>query len=70
MMIQRDVFDEYREVYPECAFDGGFAYFDTSIDGTYLSEDYTFCQRARKFTEIYLDPEIRLKHWGTHVYGA
>ena len=70
MMIHRGVFEEFRENYPECAYDGGFAYFDTSINGTYLSEDYTFCERARKFAEIYLDPEIRLKHWGTHIYGA
>jgi len=64
MMIQRKVFDKYRNEYPHLAylpdhvrtdhFDGSreiHAYFDCVIDPEtkrYLSEDYMFCQYVRK----------------------
>jgi hypothetical protein len=36
----------------------------------YLSEDYFFCNLAKEFgSHIYIDPRIRLTHWGTYVYG-
>lgn len=43
-----------------------YALFDTMIDdGTYLSEDYTFCKRFRDSGgEIWCDPTIKLTHWG------
>jgi hypothetical protein len=64
MMVKREVFDKFREAYPElnykpdhvgqANFDGSryiHAYFDTIIDPDshrYLSEDYMFCQWSRK----------------------
>jgi hypothetical protein len=64
MMIPRNVFDRYKEAYPELSykpdhmrsesFDGSreiTAYFDCEIDPEskrYLSEDYFFCRNARK----------------------
>jgi hypothetical protein len=64
MMVKREVFDKFKEAYPEfnykpdhvgqANFDGSryiHAYFDTIIDPVshrYLSEDYMFCQWSRK----------------------
>lgn len=64
MMIKRNVFDRYREAYPELSykpdhvrtehFDGTreiHAYFDCIIDPEskrYLSEDYNFCYHVTK----------------------
>lgn len=64
MMIQRQVFEKYTEVYPELmykpdhvrteAFDGSreiMAFFDCIIDPDtkrYLSEDYMFCYNVQK----------------------
>ena len=64
MMIERSVFDKYKEEYPhlnykpdhvgQANFDGSryiHAFFDTVIDPKshrYLSEDYMFCQYARE----------------------
>jgi len=64
MLIPRNVFDRYKEAYPELSykpdhirtenFDGSneiMAYFDCAIDPEsrrYLSEDYFFCWNARK----------------------
>lgn len=64
MMVKREVFDKFKEAYPElnykpdhvgqANFDGSryiHAYFDTVIDTQshrYLSEDYMFCQWSRK----------------------
>jgi hypothetical protein len=87
MMAKREVFDQFREAYPELsykpdhnrtvAFDGSreiHAYFDTVIDPEsrrYLSEDYMFCQWARKIgVEIWLCPWMKLKHIGTYIFGG
>ena len=46
-------------------------FFDTSIDytGALLSEDYHFCEAWRKTGgKIFVDPDIHLKHIGTHVF--
>lgn len=64
MMIQRQVFEKYQEVYPELmykpdhvrtdSFDGSreiMAFFDCLIDPDtkrYLSEDYMFCYNVQK----------------------
>ena len=64
MMIRRETFEKYSEVYPEykykpdhvrtAAFDGSreiMAFFDCIIDPEskrYLSEDYMFCYNVRK----------------------
>lgn len=87
MMIKREVFEQYKAAYPDYAykpdhnrtreFDGSrmiHAYFDTVIDEEskrYLSEDYMFCQWARKIgIPIFLCPWMKLKHIGTHIFGG
>lgn len=87
MMIRKDVFEKFRTAYPELAykpdhnrtthFDGSrfiHAFFDALIDPDskrYLSEDYMFCQWARKIgIEIYLCPWMKLKHVGTYIFGG
>ena len=47
-------------------------FFDCRVDGdSFLSEDYAFCQDAREMGfKIIMDPECKLKHWGTYAYGA
>lgn len=87
MMVKRDVFPKFQAAYPElmfkpdhnrtAAFDGSreiCAFFDTVIDPVtkrYLSEDYMFCQWARKIgIEIFLCPWMQLRHAGTYVFGG
>ena len=49
-------------------------YFQALIDPVsrrYLSEDYMFCQWARKIgLKIWLCPWMKLQHVGTHVFGG
>ncbi len=85
MMIKREVFPVYAEKYPElhykpdhvgqANFDGSryiHAYFDTIIDPEshrYLSEDYMFCQNARKIGyKIWLCPWMKTTHVGTYAF--
>ena len=85
MMIKREVFKKYEAAYPEyrykpdhvgqANFDGTryiHAYFDTIIDPDsqrYLSEDYMFCQWARKIgIQIWLCPWMRTEHIGTYHF--
>lgn len=70
MMIQRHVFEEMQKAYQDLKMDNGYALFETQIfEGTYLSEDYSFCKRWRDIGgKILLEPTIRLGHWGTKVY--
>lgn len=87
MMIQRDVFQQFRDGYPDLEyrpdhnrsadFDGSrtiHMFFQALIDPEskrYLSEDYMFCQWARKLgIKIYLCPWMKLKHAGTHIFGG
>lgn len=87
MMIQRDVFKKFDAMWPERSykpdhvrtknFDGSreiMAYFDCVIDPEskrYLSEDYMFCQYARKAgSEVWMLPWVKLKHTGTYVFGG
>lgn len=74
MMIPRDVFDRYKEAYPELSykpdhirteqFDGSreiIAYFDCAIEPEsrrYLSEDYFFCWNCAK-----IDINIHMCPW-------
>lgn len=74
ILIKRKVFEEMCGKYPDTRYDEHgerFALFDTSIhQGTYLSEDYTFCQRWRDIGgKIICHPKIQLKHWGLKAYG-
>ena len=87
MMIQRSAFEKYAKAYPEYSykpdhartkhFDGTreiLAYFDCIIDPEtkrYLSEDYMFCQQARKAgIKVWLCPWMKLEHTGTMVFGG
>jgi len=96
VMIAREVFEKFREEYPQFSykpdhnrsehFDGKryiHAFFDTVIDNElyagkgasgsdrYLSEDYMFCQWARKigFT-TWLCPWMEVNHVGTYVFNG
>lgn len=87
MMIRRSAFERYAEAYPEFSykpdhvrsknFDGTreiTAFFDCVIDPDskrYLSEDYMFCQWARKAgIKVWLCPWMRLNHTGTYTFGG
>lgn len=87
MVIKRETFEKFREAYPELKykpdharsehFDGTreiHAFFETVIDSEtkrYLSEDYMFCQYARKAgMKVWLCPWMKLKHIGTHVFDS
>ena len=66
MMIPRKVFEALDDPDWERR-DGIRAYFQD--DGLDLSEDYFFCQEARKVGfKILCDPSIKLKHWGRKGY--
>lgn len=87
MMIRKDTLEKYAEAYPELKylpdhvrskhFDGTreiTAYFDTVIEPEtrrYLSEDYMFCQWARKAgLKVWMCPWMRISHFGTYVFGG
>lgn len=87
MIIQRSAFEKYAEAYPEFMylpdhvrtenFDGSreiMAYFDCIIDPEskrYLSEDYMFCQWARKAgIKVWMCPWMRLTHMGSYMFGG
>lgn len=85
MLVKREVFVDFAKSYPEKAylpdhrgtanFDGSreiHAFFDCVIDPEsrrYLSEDYMFCQYARKIGKrVWLCPWMRTQHIGTHLF--
>lgn len=73
ILIHRSVFESLIKAHPETGHDERgrcHAIFDTQVlDDTYLSEDYTFCQRWRALGgEIVCDPSVSLKHWGRMAY--
>lgn len=87
MMIQRETFDKWKEAYPEYAyrpdhvrsehFDGSrmiHAYFHCEIcpdTKRLLSEDYFFCQWARKAgMKVWMCPWMRLTHTGSYIFGG
>ena len=82
MMIREEVFEKLSPHVPEYRSStlkdpaGNYIkpvakqFFDTSIDstGALLSEDYHFCELWGKHGgKVYVDPNIHLKHIGTHV---
>jgi hypothetical protein len=78
MMIRRRVFERLAERHSEWEVEDhdGVAYhcfFQASIpeDRVELSEDYFFCKRWREIGgEIWVDPSIRLRHWGAYKYAS
>lgn len=87
MMMPRLVLEKYAEAYPEYRykpdhsrtehFDGSreiTAFFDTIIDPEskrYLSEDYMFCQQARKIgIKVWICPWMELRHVGSYIFGG
>ena len=83
MMIKRETFNKFSKAYPHLKYISDlndtdlhnkelFAYFDTVIDEEtkrYLSEDYMFCQYARKAgLKVWLCPWIKLQHIGNYTY--
>lgn len=84
MMIDRSVLDAFVEAWPEREHVEGadegrcFAWFDPRVsageraaDRVYLSEDYAFCADWRSLGgEVWIDPSVRLVHWGLHGFGG
>lgn len=87
MLIKREVFEQFKAAYPDFSykpdhnrtvnFDGTreiHMYFQALIcpeTKRYLSEDYMFCQWARKIgIDVYLCPWMKLRHAGTHIFGG
>lgn len=87
MMIKKSAFEKYKAAYPEksykpdhirtAAFDGSreiHAYFDCEIDPVskrYWSEDYAFCQKARKIgLKVWLCPWMKTTHVGTYGFAG
>ena len=87
MLVKREVFTKFDAMWPERSykpdhartvnFDGSreiMAYFDCVIDPEskrYLSEDYMFCQYARKSgSKVWMLPWLKLKHAGTFIFGG
>jgi len=85
MMIKKALFADFDKAYPEKSykpdhrgtahFDGSreiHAYFDCVIDPEskrYLSEDYMFCQYARKMGKhVWLCPWMRTQHIGSYLF--
>ena len=73
MCIDRTVFEEFQEAYPERSYEDtetSFCYFDPRVEGVYLSEDYAFCKDYRAIGGgILMDTSVRLKHHGTKAYS-
>ena len=87
MCVRRSAFEKFEEAYPEYHylpdhartknFDGSreiMMYFQALIDPDskrYLSEDYMFCQWARKIgINVWMCPWMKLEHTGTYVFGG
>jgi hypothetical protein len=87
MLIRRETFETFEKAYPELMylpdhvrtehFDGTreiMMYFQALIDPDskrYLSEDYMFCQWARKIgLKIWLCPWMKLQHVGSYIFGG
>lgn len=87
MCITKEAIDRFRSKYPKqkytpdhartANFDGSrpiYAVFDCLIDpasNRYLSEDYMFCQWARKINlQVWILPWIKLGHTGTYTFNG
>lgn len=87
MMIKREALQQFKDAYPDLVykpdhnrtvnFDGSRyinMFFQALIcpdTHRYLSEDYMFCQWARKAgIPVYLCPWMKLQHIGTYIFGG
>ena len=87
MMIRRATLERFTENYPQQLYypdhsrSEHFAgdrkitcFFDGVVDESserYLSEDYMFCQWARRIgLKVWMCPWMRLSHVGTYVFGG
>lgn len=82
LMIRRRVFERMFEAYPRTKYTNRnagpevqpftYALFDCEVrDGEFWGEDFTFSHRFRALgpdCRIWMDPSIRLKHWGLHAF--
>ena len=81
LLIKREVIQKMFNSFPDLKYKNNininseaepfmYALFDTMIkNGTYLSEDYTFCQRWRDLGgKIYADTSIPLSHTGYYSF--
>lgn len=78
MMIRRNVFLKIQEMFPDHFYKNEgdetegqyYDYFRVGVfDGRYLSEDYYFCQLARKAGfKVWLDGTVLVKHIGRGEY--
>jgi len=63
--LQKNDIDEIREAYER------FMKEKKASSKRYLSEDYWFCQKARKFgMKIWLCPWMQLHHMGSYIYSG
>jgi hypothetical protein len=79
MLIKREVFEKLADHMPKALSDNVneqarryTVFFDTSIrDGTYLSEDWHFCDAWRDIGgKIHIAPWVKLQHHGTHNFSG
>ena len=79
MIIRREVFEQLYEAHPEWRYhdekkvgDEITAFFDFALkDGTYIGEDFLFCDRARELGfEVWIDPTIKLGHMGMEEFAG
>jgi GT2 family glycosyltransferase len=79
MIIRREVFEKLYEAHPEWRYhdekkvgDEITAFFDFALkDGTYIGEDFLFCDRARELGfEVWIDPTIKLGHMGMEEFAG
>ena len=75
MLIRRDVLERMAESYPDLKYtgsDGKVAhalFLQTIVNGQYLPEDFSFCQRWRALGgEIHICPDVPLGHIGQFEY--
>ncbi len=70
LALSRKVFETIRDKFPERAHSHlgqkSFSYFQMPIqEGVLYGEDFFFCKEWRGLGgQIFLDPEIKLTHWG------
>lgn len=77
MFIDRSAFEALVDTgdvlaYQDAGIGPGYDFFPCGVvEGTYLSEDYGFCQLLKSAgITIYCDPDIQVKHYGAAFWQA